>query len=80
MNFLITALAVYGLSALISEYEGPFEAFKRLRGKYPNSALTCVVCTSVWLAVPISLISIYFGVEWLIPSAIVGAVIVGERI
>lgn len=80
MNFLITALAVYGLSALICEYDGLFNVFKRLRGRFPGSFLTCVVCTAVWLSVPVILLGVYGGIAYITPLAIVGVVIVLERL
>ena len=79
MIFLITALAVYGLSSLLTSYDGLWGMFKTLRDKYPNSALQCTVCTSVWVAVPTMLLA-YFCLPVVLPFAIVGVVIVLERV
>ena len=79
MIFLITALAVYGLSSLLTSYDGLWGMFKTLRDKYPNSALQCTVCTSVWVTVPMMLLA-YFCLPLVVPFAIVGVVIVLERV
>ena len=80
MNFIITALAVYGLAALISSYDGAWSIFARLRNKYPNSPLQCAVCTSVWLVLPIMALSYFGGVIFVVPFAIIGVVILLEKI
>ena len=80
MNFLITALALYGLSALISQYDGPWSVFARLRNKYPNSPLTCTVCLSVWLAIPIILLAVFVGTWSIVMFALVGIVIILENL
>lgn len=80
MNFLITALAVYGISSLITQYDGPFNGFCRLRDRFPSSALHCVVCVSVWLTVPIVLAGVYAGVAFIAPLAIVGFIILLENL
>lgn len=54
-EIIIASLATYGISALISNYSGIFNLFERLRNRYPDSAFHCVVCLSVWVAIPISL-------------------------
>jgi len=80
MNFLITALAVYGISALITQYDGPWGLFARLRAKLPNSAFWCAVCLSVWVVIPMILLATYTGI--FIPSvfAIIGVVILLEKL
>jgi len=79
MNFIITALAVYGLAALVSSYDGAWSVFARLRNKFPNSALHCTVCLSVWLSIPIILLGTYIGLWFIAPLAIVGVVIFLEK-
>lgn len=60
MIFLLAALAVYRLSRMLSDEEGPFEVFTWLRtlGK-PDSwigrGLACIICLSVWVALPFAL-------------------------
>ena len=44
---------IYGLSSLLTRYEGPFGVFERLRHVKPlENVLRCSVCTSVWVAFP----------------------------
>lgn len=80
MNFLVLALAVYGISALMSEYDGPKGMFKTLRDEYPESPLTCAVCLSVWLSIPILIIGTQLGMIFITPFAIVGVVILLEKL
>lgn len=58
MIFLVAALGVYYLSYSISnpEIDGPWDAFKRLRGIWTDQhdwkarGVRCVVCVSCWAA------------------------------
>lgn len=75
IELLIATLATFGLSALISNYDGPYDVFNKLKSKY--SVFRCTVCLSVWVAIPISIL-MYLGiVEY---TAIIGAVIIIERL
>ena len=76
IELIITALAVYGTSKLLVEYDGYRDVFYKLRSHY--EALQCVACTSVYVAVAFS--AVYFlGLSmWLLPLAIVGAIILIE--
>lgn len=63
LEFLITALAVFRVSALLTSEAGPYEVFKRLRQRVavlegweleyqPNlfaGILSCIWCCSVWV-------------------------------
>ncbi len=80
MSFIITALAVYGLAALVSSYDGLYGVFARLRNKYPNSPLHCTVCLSCWLVVPIILLGAFVGIWAIAPLAVIGVVILFERL
>jgi len=80
MVFLITALSVYGLASLITGYDGPKGMFLKLRNKYPYSAINCTVCLSCWIALPMILTGAYLGLAFLAPFAIVGVVILLERL
>lgn len=81
IGFIIYVLAVYGVSTLISDYDGPNNIFYRLRSKYSKSALTCTVCLSVWVAL-ILFIPILLGIGYLVlsPLAVIGGVILLERL
>ena len=77
IELLILALATYGVSKLLVEYDGFGDIFYKLRAKSWLSMLNCVVCTSVYIAVPIAIFS---GVGVLGYLAILGIVILIERI
>lgn len=51
---IISAFAVYGITAIISDNDGPFGLVYKLRSKLP--ALSCFVCTSVYVAGGVSLL------------------------
>ena len=57
IEIIISSLATYGISKLVSSYDGLYGVFVRLRTKYPSSPLNCVPCLSVFLAIPIAYIS-----------------------
>lgn len=63
--FIIASLAVYRLSRMISDEEGPWSVFTWLRGLAPAThwigrGLECILCLSVWIALPVAL--------WIDPS------------
>lgn len=69
LTFALSALAVYRLSRMISDEEGPFEAFTKLRGLAPTTnwigrGLECIMCVSVWVALPAAL---YIDPTWTLP-------------
>ena len=60
MTFALAALAVYRLSRMIADEEGPFSVFTTLRGRFaPDTwigrGLECIMCVSVWVSLPIAL-------------------------
>lgn len=80
ISLIIAALSTYGLSSLIVYKDGPFDVFLKLRNKYQTSAIHCVTCLSVWVSVPF-VILIFLGLTWLlVPLAIVGIVILLEKL
>ena len=57
MTFILASLAVYRLSRMITDEEGPFAIFAKLRGAFPPTnwvgrGLECIMCVSVWVASP----------------------------
>jgi hypothetical protein len=59
LTFVIAALAVYRVSALIAIEDGPFDVMARLRGRidptqsnWIGRGLRCVVCVSFWISIP----------------------------
>ena len=72
---LVAILATYGISTLLSEYNGARDVFVYLRTKM--SVFRCTVCLSVWVAVVIALLQGMSFTEYL---AVVGGVISLDRI
>jgi hypothetical protein len=57
--FLVAALAVYRLSRMVAEEEGPGAIFTKLRGAFDpdqqtwvGRGLNCPICVSFWVALP----------------------------
>ena len=73
-EFLLALLATFGVSALVSYYDGLADAFVKVRSKV--SIFNCCVCLSVWVAIPITIVAGLGFIEYL---AIVGSVIIIER-
>lgn len=58
--FIIIALAVYRLSRLISDEEGPWGIFNKIRALPPEQSnlrrgIECIMCVSVWVALPVAI-------------------------
>jgi hypothetical protein len=53
-EFIMGALAVYGVSTLMSDYGGPKSLLLQLRTKY--KLFDCSVCIGVWVAIPIAIL------------------------
>lgn len=57
MLFIAGSLATWRVSKIITEEEGPFEIFKKLRASFPSDGkrgwigrgLYCLWCVSVWV-------------------------------
>ena len=69
MTFALAALAVYRLSRMITDEEGPFAIFNRLRGWFPPTnwvgrGLECIMCVSVWVAL---IAALYIDQTWTMP-------------
>jgi hypothetical protein len=70
----LAALAVYRLSRMISDEEGPFAVFTKLRGlakpdTWIGRGLECILCVSVWIALPVTVLITVLGYadEWIWP-------------
>ena len=79
-ELIITTLATYGLSSLLTSYDGPFDVFLKLRELFPRSPLECTVCTSVWVSIAFFLVLLLGLGYYLLPLAIVWLVILLERL
>lgn len=74
-DLILAVLATFGTSALITNYGGPIGIFIKLRSK--TNVLQCTVCLSVWVAIPISIVS---GISLIEYFATLGCVILLERL
>lgn len=81
--FALAALAVYRLSRMISDEEGPFAVFTWLRGltkpdTWIGRGMECIMCVSVWIALPVMVMITVLGyadvwiwpLTWLALSAV----------
>ena len=80
IELLILALATYGTSKLVAEYDGFGDVLFKIRNKSYLKALMCPVCSSVWFGVLFSIIFWLGGVWLLLPLALVGVVIFIEEV
>lgn len=76
ISIIISSLATYGVSSLLTNYEGFHGIFSKLRDKYPDSFLQCLVCTSVIVSIFICFMSGVGILGWL---AVIGIIILVEQ-
>lgn len=74
ITFALASLAVYRLSRMIADEEGPWAIFTKLRGlaapdTWVGRGLECIMCVSVWVALPATVMITVLGYadEWLWP-------------
>lgn len=80
IELIIYALAVFGVSILLTTYAGPWGFLGKLRKRFPNSPLECPTCTSLWIGLilfPVLILGFGYYLSFL---AVVGVVILLERI
>jgi hypothetical protein len=70
MAFVLAGLAVYRLSRMLTDEEGPFAVFSKVRALFPpvgwlGRGLECSMCVSVWIALPVALWLDWAGNWWL---------------
>ena len=63
-TFVLAGLAVYRLSRMLTDEEGPFSVFMKLRALAPKETwlsrgVECIICVSVWVAIPFAL-----AIDW----------------
>ena len=70
LQFLVACFGTYGVSQIITHYDGPFDIFYKLRSKF--KVFRCYVCTSVWIGMiaTIALLHSYLFVDVIIFWAI----------
>ena len=65
MEFVICILAVWRITHLFSQEDGPFDAvlrFRKLLGQsFFGSLLDCFYCLSIWIAIPFA---IFLSNDW----------------
>lgn len=69
MTFILASLAVYRLSRMLTDEEGPLSVFTKMRGlakpdTWIGRGLECIMCMSGWVALPIAL---YVDWTWTAP-------------
>lgn len=76
---ILSVLAVYGITLIISETDAPFGVLYKLREKY--DMLSCFICVSVWVSALVSLYTVSNFGEWLLHTfAFSGAAILLNRL
>lgn len=78
IELIITALAVYGTSKLLVEYDGYRDVFYKLRLSERLTMLHCVICTACYVSLAFSVIFWIGWAMWLLPLAISGVIILIE--
>lgn len=59
LNLLILALATWRLAYMLTKERGPYKVFESLRHQaFFIHVLGCIHCTSVWLAVPLWILTL----------------------
>ena len=79
IELIIAALATYGVSKLLVEYDGFGNIFYRLRDISWLKMLTCVVCTGTWVGIIFGIVYLLGYGVYLAPLAIIGIVILIEE-
>jgi hypothetical protein len=74
IEIIVASMAVFGMAALISTYDGPFDILALAREQV--GMLACTVCLSVWIIAGMFLAGVPFGEC----CAVIGGVIILERI
>lgn len=74
LEIFIATLGTYGVATLVSDYDGAFGIFKRLRKL--GEVFECNICLTPWIALPIAYLAGLSFVEYL---AVIGLVIIIER-
>lgn len=77
IDIVLPALAAFGISALISQYDGLSGVLQRVRLNRLRRLASCTVCLSVWVAIPISIVANLSVIEYF---ATLGFVILLERL
>lgn len=74
---LLATLATYGISSLLTMYDGPWDAFIKLRDKFPFPPFTSLMVMCIYVGIPVAYLSGLCLLEYL---AMIGIVAILERI
>lgn len=77
-ELIISALATFGIASLVSNYDGPYNIFTKLRSRY--EMLRCTVCLATWLATPLFFLAANGFLAYVTSLAIIGVVVIVERV
>lgn len=74
----VAALLVYRVSRMVTDEEGPFAIFSRIRSHFPPTnwvgrGFECIMCVSFWVALPVAW---WLGGPWLLTWPALSAVTV----
>lgn len=80
MTFVIATLATYWLTIALTQEDGPYGVFYKLRHLKALGALQCFTCSSLWVAAALSLLVASNVLEWVLYTlaSAGGAVIIYE--
>jgi hypothetical protein len=77
---LLSVLAVWRITSILHQEDGPYSVIKKFRESLGQSELKnmldCFWCTSFWVALPFAFIFHYWIIYWLSLSA--GAILIEE--
>ena len=77
MYHVLASLAVWRITSLLVDEEGPFDIFEKLRwavglnkrerveDNFIQKALSCFWCSSLYVAIPFALFTDHFVISWL---------------
>lgn len=78
IELIIAALATFGASSLVTDYDGPFDIFLKLRARF--DVFRCTVCLSCWLVFPMLYLTAIEALPVVLSFAIIGLIIITERL
>lgn len=80
MIILLAILSVYCITHFLTDLDGPFGIFYKLRRLKGFGALNCFSCTSPYVAVVVALVALLLPSWVLYPFAFAGGVIIIHRL
>ena len=74
VRLILSVFATYAVTLILTESTGPKGIFAKLRGKNYFKALSCLLCTSIYIGAVFALYTARSPLEWLITAlALAGA-------